>query len=187
MIHLLLKTKKFIPNEFHNNFFDINFKKLYDDGLRLILSDLDNTLISYDDDKPTKKILDKFEELSRMGFEVIVISNNVPKRIQIFLEGLDYKGVGNARKPLLIGLRKALRIAEKKYSHKETVVIGDQLMTDVFCANRFNAYSILVNPLKKKTEKWYTKINRKIERNMILKIKNKFNNDYERLSLDKRK
>ena len=30
MIHLLLKTKKFIPNEFHNSFFDIDFKKLCD-------------------------------------------------------------------------------------------------------------------------------------------------------------
>ena len=60
MIHLLLRTKKFIPNEFHDSFFDIDFKKLYDDGLRLILSDLDNTLISYDDIKPTKRILDKF-------------------------------------------------------------------------------------------------------------------------------
>ncbi|MCK5388163.1 MAG: hypothetical protein KAJ22_02660, partial [Candidatus Izimaplasma sp.] len=60
MIHLLLKTKKFIPNEFHNSFFDIDFKELYNNGFRLLLTDLDNTLISYAEDKPTKKILDKF-------------------------------------------------------------------------------------------------------------------------------
>jgi len=186
MIRFLLNTKKFIPNEFHNNFFDIDFKKLYDNGLRLILTDLDNTLISYEDDKPTKKILEKFEELNKMGFEVLVISNNVPSRINEFLKGTNYKGVGNARKPLLIGLRKALRLADKQYSHKETIIVGDQLMTDVFCANRFHSYSILVNPLKKKTEKWYTKMNRKTERKMILKIKNKYNDRYNELSLDKR-
>lgn len=186
MIHLLLKTKKFIPNEFHNNFFDIDFKKLYNNGLRLILTDLDNTLISYEESLPTKEILDKFEELTKMGFEVMVISNNVPSRITKFLENTNYKGVGNARKPLLIGLRKALRKAEKHYSHKETVIIGDQLMTDVYCANRFNSYSILVNPLKKRTEKWYTKINRKTEGKMIEKIKNKYNDSYKELSLDKR-
>ena len=187
MIHLLLRTKRFIPREFYDSFFDIDFKKLYDNGLRLILTDLDNTLISYADDKPTKEILDKFEELTSMGFEVIVISNNIPSRINIFLEGLDYKGVGNARKPLLFGLRKALRLASKHYSHKETVIIGDQLMTDVYCANRFRSYSILVNPLKKKTEKWYTKINRKIEVRMLKKIKRKYPNEYLKLSLDKRK
>ena len=186
MIHLLLKTKKFIPNEFHAEFYDIDFKKLYNDGLRLILSDLDNTLISYDDEKPTKKIIDKFSEIQKLGFEIIVISNNVPSRINTFLEGLDYKGVGNARKPLLFGLRKALRIADKRYTHKETVIIGDQLMTDVYCANRFHSYSILVNPLKKKTERWYTKLNRRTETKMLKKIKRKYYNEYMKLSLDKR-
>ncbi len=53
MIHLLLKTKKFIPNEFHNSFFEIDFNELYSQGYRLILSDLDNTLISYDEFYPT--------------------------------------------------------------------------------------------------------------------------------------
>ena len=48
MIQHLLKTKKFIPNEFHLTFFDIDFKSLYKSGYRLILTDLDNTLISYD-------------------------------------------------------------------------------------------------------------------------------------------
>ncbi len=186
MIHLLLKTKKFIPNEFHTSFFDIDFKELYNNGLRLILSDLDNTLISYEETKPTKKIIDKFAELTNMGFEIIVISNNVPSRINVFLEGLSYKGVGNARKPFLIGLRKSLRVAEKNYSHKETVIIGDQLMTDVYCANRFKSYSILVNPLEKKTEKWYTKFNRKIEVKMLAKIKRKYSDVYEELSLDMR-
>ena len=186
MIHLLLKTKKFIPNEFHNSFFDIDFKELYNNGFRLLLTDLDNTLISYAEDKPTKKILDKFTEIEKIGFEIIVISNNVPSRIKTFLDGTDYKGVGDARKPLLTGLRKALRLADKNYSHKETVIIGDQLMTDVYCANRFNSYSILVNPLKKRTEKWYTKMNRKTERKMLDKIKLKYNDTYNELSLDKR-
>ena len=187
MIHLLLTTKKFIPNEFHNNFFDIDFKELYNNGLRLILTDLDNTLISYADTKPTKKILDKFCELENIGFEIIVISNNVPTRIKTFLDGTNYKGVGNARKPLLIGLRKALRLASKHYTHMETIIIGDQLMTDVYCANRFNSYSILVNPLVKKTEKWYTKIKRKTEQKMIEKIKRKYNDEYKKLSLNKRR
>ncbi len=187
MIHLLLKTKKFIPNEFHNNFFDIDFKKLYNNGKRLILTDLDNTLISYADSKPTEKIISKFDELTKIGFEVIVISNNVPSRISVFLEGLDYKGLGNARKPLLIGLRKALRLADNDYAHSQTVIIGDQLMTDIYCANRFKAYSILVNPLMKKTEKWYTKMNRKTEVKMLKKIKNKYPKKFNELSLDKRK
>ena len=187
MLHLLLKTQKFIPNEYHNQFFDIDFKKLYNNGMRLVLTDLDNTLISYADNKPTQEIIDKFIEIEKIGFEIIVISNNVPSRVNTFLEGLKYKGLGNARKPLLIGLRKAMKLASKEYKHTETVIVGDQLMTDVFCANRFNSYSILVNPLKKKTEKWYTKMNRKIEVKMIEKIKSKYNDTFVELGLEQRR
>ncbi len=187
MIHLLLKTKKFIPNEFHNTFFDIDFEELYKNGLRLVLTDLDNTLISYDKTKLTKKLLVKFEEIEALGFEIVVISNNVPSRINTFLEGTKYQGVGNARKPLLVGLRRALKLAKKPYSHNEVVIVGDQIMTDVYCANRFHSYSILVNPLKRKTEKWYTRFNRKIETKMLEKIKKKDNDAFNKLALDKRK
>ncbi len=182
---LFLKTKKFIPNEFHNSFFDVDFKKLYDQGFRIILSDLDNTLISYDEDKPTKEILDKYEVLESIGFELVLISNNVPSRISTFTENTKIKGFANARKPLLIGIKKALA-ATKLQDKSKTIIIGDQLMTDIWAANRFGSHSILVNPIKKKTEKWYTKFNRRIEVKMLQKIKTKYPNKHAKLNLDKR-
>ena len=187
MIHLFLKTKKFIPNEFHQGFFEIDFKKLYNQGIRLILTDLDNTLITYAEQLPTKEILDKFDELREIGFEIVVISNNVPSRVATFLEGTSYKGLGNARKPLLTGLKRAMKLAENSYTHSQTVIIGDQLMTDIYCANRFHAYSILVNPILRRTEKWYTKLNRRIEIKMLKKIENKYFEVYKSLKLDMRK
>ena len=65
-------------------------------------------------------------------------------------------------------------------------MIGDQLLTDIWGANRFDAYSILVNPIKKKTEKWYTKINRKTEVKMIERIKNELPDTFNRLGFEKR-
>ena len=186
MIHLLLKTKQFIPTQFHETFFDIDFQQLYDEGLRIILTDLDNTLISYEEIKPTKEILDKVKELEDIGFEVVLISNNKPSRIKEFCEGTDLVGFANARKPLSVGFKKALNATKLKDKSK-TVIIGDQLMTDIFGANRFGAKCILVNPLKKKTEKWYTKINRKVEYKMLDKIKKNYNTRYKELNLDKRK
>ena len=186
MIHKLLKTKKFIPNEFHDTFFDIDFKDLYQKGYRVILTDLDNTLITYDEFVATKKIIDKLDSIKDLGFEVLIISNNHPPRIKKFLNGLDYKGIGNARKPLAVGIKKALKLTNNSYNKDQVIIIGDQLMTDIYGANRFGAYSILVNPIKRKTEKWYTKVNRKIEVNMLNKIKNKEIKKYNELDLSKR-
>jgi len=186
MIHLLLQTKKFIPNEYHKSFFDIDFSKLYKQGYRLILTDLDNTLISYAEDLANDVIKNKFIELKQIGFEIKLVSNNVPARINKFVKDLDVLGFANARKPLSFGLNKAWKSSETKITKDKTIIIGDQLMTDIYGANRFKAYSILVDPIKKKTEKWYTKINRSIERKMLVKISKKKPIIYKQLGLEKR-
>ena len=185
MLHLFLKTKQFIPNEFLPTFFDIDFQRLYDKGYRTILCDLDNTLISYDEFVPTKELLEKFQSLEQIGFELILISNNIPNRINHFVKHTKLTGYANARKPLLIGIKKAFQSA-KVQDKAKTVLIGDQLMTDIWAANRFKVYSILVNPLRKKTEKWYTKINRNTEYKMLAKIQKHYKDIWEKLELDKR-
>lgn len=186
MIHLLLKTKKFIPNEYHKSFFDIDFNKLYQMGYRLILTDLDNTLISYDEEVANDIIKNKFIELKKIGFEIKLVSNNVPARINKFISDLDVLGFANARKPLSIGLNRAWKSSKLKTPKDKTIIIGDQLMTDIYGANRFKTYSILVDPIKKKTEKWYTKINRSVERKMLIKICKKKPAIYKQLGLEKR-
>jgi len=185
MIHAFLKTSQFIPNEFHHSFFEIDFQKLYDNGFRLIITDLDNTLISYDELYPTDQILETFATIRTIGFEIVLLSNNHQNRLDTFCENIDIKGFANARKPLKIGVKKAFKSAQNP-SKETTVLIGDQLMTDVWCAKRFGTYSILVNPLKKKTEKWYTKINRKIEQKMLEKINKKYPTVYHSLQLSER-
>lgn len=185
MIHHLLKTKNFIPNEFHQTFFDIDFQTLYKSGYRLILTDLDNTLISYDESKPSKALNHKFEELMNIGFEVILISNNVTERINTFVKETTLKGFANARKPLLIGMKRAFK-SSSVHDVTKTIIVGDQLMTDIWAANRFGSYSILVNPIKKKTERFYTRFNRRIEVKMLRKIEKKYPNRYKKLKLDQR-
>lgn len=186
MLHLFLKTKRFIPNEFHNSFFDIDFAKISRNGYKTILCDLDNTLIPYDETSPTKEILTKFHELENLGLEIILLSNNIPQRLEEFTKDIEVEGFANAKKPLTSGIRKALNIAEINDQDK-IVLIGDQLMTDIWAANRFGIYSILVNPLKKKTEKWYTKLNRRTEVKMLAKIKKNYSQKYHDLHLDLRK
>ena len=186
MIHLLLKTKQFIPNEFHDTFFDIDFTSLYNQGYRLILTDLDNTLISYAETTPNNQIHEKFQQLKELGFEIILVSNNMQERINAFCEPLDVQGFASARKPLLYGFKKAFDAKKIPATRSETIIIGDQLMTDIYGANRFGVYNILVNPIKRKTEKWYTKFNRRIEEKMLQKIKQKYPENYRELELDKR-
>ena len=45
----LIKDSKFIPTIYKETVFDVDYTKLYESGIRLILTDLDNTLVSYKD------------------------------------------------------------------------------------------------------------------------------------------
>lgn len=187
MLHLLLRTKHFIPKAYVNAIEDIDFETLYFEGKRVLLIDLDNTLIPYDKTLPNKKLVVFFANLKTIGFEVVLISNNNRKRVRTFAHALKVPYVSSAKKPLKCGLKKALRTTDHFYQDEAVCIIGDQLMTDVFAASRMGLDAILVNPIKKKSEKWYTKFNRNIERNMLNKIKKKYPKHYKKLQLETRK
>ena len=63
--------KKFIPDYCFKSIYEIPLSKLYADGIRLILTDLDNTLISYLDAMPNDNLIKWRDEVIKTGFELI--------------------------------------------------------------------------------------------------------------------
>ncbi len=187
MIHFFLRTKLFIPRGHYNTIYDIDFKTLYHNlGKRLLLIDLDNTLIPYDEIKASEKQKTFVKSLKAMGYEVVIVSNNRGYRVKHYADDLGVPYIASAKKPFKSGFKKALRHADAHYEKGEMLVIGDQLMTDVYGAKRSKIDVVLVKPIKKKTEKWYTRLNRYIEKKMFKKIKKKYPEVYEALKLDDR-
>ena len=182
-------VKNFIPKIIEKSIYDIDFDLLYQNGKKFILSDLDNTLIPYDMEKADEELQAFIKKLEDKGYTLIIVSNNNKKRVERFSKDLNLKCFHSALKPLNHGLGKALKHIKKTYLPDEkiedikkyVVTIGDQLMTDVLGSNLFELDSILVKPLKKKSEKWYTKLNRMHEKFVIKRIKKKYYNVYEEI------
>lgn len=174
---MFFNVLKFIPNDCFENVFQIDYKKLYKDGKRFVLMDLDNTLIPYDIFNMNEKIEVLFEEIKSIGLTLILISNNSKKRMETFLNGYELPFVYKATKPFKRGFKKALKKCNV-INKSEVVVIGDQLMTDVWGAKRLKLDVILVKPIKKATEKWYTRVLRFFEKKVLLKIKKNDNETY---------
>ena len=179
---MLFKLKNYIPNDVFRTVFDIDYNKLYEQGKRIILMDIDNTLIPYCKDYPTEELMLLFQKITNIGFEIIFISNNHKRRVESFSQTINSKFINNAMKPFKKGYKKALKYV-KPYGRKEIVAIGDQLMTDVLGANRFGIDVILVKPLKRVTEKWYTRLNRRIELRILNKIKKYYPKEHERFEV----
>ncbi len=185
MIQFVLSEKNFIPDYHLSTFYDIDFDALLTRGLDTLLIDIDNTLIPYDQKNPDDTMKATFKTLKSKGFNIVLISNNHKPRIKHFADQLDLPYVYSAKKPLKSGFKKALKNIQNPV-HDRVVVIGDQLMTDVFGAKRMGFKAIWLKPIKRKSEKWYTKINRKMENAMLNKIRKKAPNTYQNLSLEDR-
>lgn len=179
MIEYFLKAKNFIPDQYETTIYDIDLEKLYQAGKRLIISDLDNTLISYRMKDPTPELIEWKNKLYSMGFELIICSNNHKERVKSFSEALGIKCVWMAKKPFKGGIKKAIKKGSRKYSKDEIVEIGDQLMTDQFASARCKLYTIMVKNIDPKTEIWTTRFNRRIENKMLKRIKRKYPDLYE--------
>lgn len=170
----LFKNKHFIPSLYVNTIFDIDYNKLYEDGIRLILTDLDNTLISYKETDPLEAQYDWVKKMKEIGFEIIIVSNNSHKdRVSHFAKLLDIKYLNFALKPTKIGMKKALKMANEKYEPEEVIALGDQLMTDILVANRMKFHSVLVKAVDRKSDILPTRINRKLEGHVLKVLKKK--------------
>ncbi|MDO4924557.1 MAG: YqeG family HAD IIIA-type phosphatase [Turicibacter sp.] len=158
----------FVADEYVKNVFQIDLMKLKNSGKRVILTDLDNTLVGAAIAKPTPEIVDFLNNAKDLGFEVIIVSNNNKERVSYFAKDLSIKAAHHkALKPLKIKLRKIL----KQYNCNEVVMIGDQLMTDVLVAKRLGLYTILVEPIHLDSDENSTKFNRRLERFVVKQLK----------------
>lgn len=153
--------KLVIPNMYVPSIYNIDIIALQDQGIKSIIIDLDNTLVEATRPKATPELIEWLREIHSMGFKVIVVSNNSKARVSQFCYPLDVPFIYTAKKPLSQAFRKALKwLGTEKH---ETVVIGDQLLTDVLGGNRMGLYTILVVPMSE-AEGFFTRINRRLER-----------------------
>ena len=81
----------FIADEYVKDVFQIDLMALKNNGKRVILTDLDNTLVGASVKKPTQEIIDFLTNAQSLGFEVIIVSNNKKERVLHFAEDLSIK------------------------------------------------------------------------------------------------
>ena len=155
----------FYPKSYFNKIVDIDVNFFIEKNIKAVLLDIDNTII----DK-RHNMVQGLEEwvkiLKENNIKICILSNtNKKKKAQNLSDKLDVPFIYFAKKPLKFGFKRAKKILEIE-DNKTIAVIGDQVLTDVFGANRCKMYSILVKPLKKE-DIFITKINRLIEKQIL--------------------
>ncbi len=134
------------PSMYVRSFKDININALKDQGIKLLISDLDNTLVPHYTRFPNKDVLNFIENLNKNKIQFAIISNNTTSRVRLFSEKAGVENyMGGAKKPLKSAVVRMMKSFNA--TPRETIFMGDQLLMDILVANRVKCESILVQPL----------------------------------------
>ena len=166
--------KVFKPKMYKRSIYDINYEDLKKKNVKVIIFDLDNTLIGIDEEPDNKLI--KFIERLKKSFKIIVASNNTKERVKKVCDKINCDYLYSILKPTKL-LKKYFN-KKVNNSFSETVIIGDQIVTDIFLGNRLGIYTILVDHKKEKDLK-ITKLNRILEKRIMKNLRIKRGEYYE--------
>ena len=136
-----------IPRGVYPSVTHISPRALAARGIRLVLADLDNTLVPYKVAEPPAAVIAWKEALEAQGLRLFLPSNSrKPGRAQKFAEKLGIPYQGRSGKPKKAGYLRAMeRMGARP---QETVMVGDQIFTDTLGANNAGVIPLLVEPIR---------------------------------------
>jgi len=148
------------PTRFLRSVTGIDADWLRSQGIRALLLDIDNTLVSREAESATDEVKGWLSDLVKAGFKPCLVTNNWHRVVLQHASELGLPIVRKAMKPLPFAFIKALQILG--VSRKQAVVVGDQMITDILGAHLAGMKSVLVLPLTE-TDLLHTRLFRKLE------------------------
>lgn len=150
----------FKPTFWMKNVLCIDERFLRENNVKALVLDLDNTLSMHGDPAAESGVTEWLDEMRRLGIKMRVVSNNTTKRVAPLAAKLGLPFTANGAKPLTFGISRAINAMGVPKS--QTLVVGDQIFTDVMGGNFKGVRTVLVEPFHlEKT--WTFRLKRKVE------------------------
>lgn len=166
---------KFFTPEYYFDTFDMaSVDFLTSLGIKGVILDVDNTLEPYENALPGEHVVKWLNELREAGISCAIVSNNNRDRIELFNESLGLPMFYKAGKPFA---KNVLRAMDAMGTSKEnTILMGDQIFTDVWAAHNAGIPAILVPPINDKKD-LLTRFKRLLEKPILANLKKNTEND----------
>ena len=139
---------------------------LKEQGIENLLLDVDNTLTTHDNPLPSPGIPEWIDTMKAAGIGMVIISNNNKERVAPFAAKLGLPFTSMSCKPLPFKYIKGMKILGG--SRKNTVMVGDQIFTDVMGANLSGMKCLMVLAILAEESAGF-KFKRRIEKGFIEK------------------
>ena len=148
---------KYVPFAVAKSIYEIDIEFFKQQGVKILLTDLDNTLDSYRLYHPTPRAIEFIQRVQEAGILPVIVSNNRGKRVRTYANDLNLEYINSAAKPF--GGRINKFIKAHGWNKDEIMFVGDQMITDVAAAKRVGIRVILTEKIVKE-DQWTTHINR---------------------------
>ena len=158
---------KYMPDIYQKNIYTIDYKKLYNRGIRCILFDIDNTLVSRNSEEIDNKVKELFEKIKKMKIEPIIYSNSSSNRVDYFKDELKCRGYSHVHSHI----KKKIDAILYDYKESEIAIVGDEMINDVSYGNKLGITTILVNPISTK-DSFLSFSRRGKEKRVMTKLRN---------------
>lgn len=162
--------EKYMPDIYQKSIYTLDYSKLLSRGIKLLLFDLDNTLVPATSEELSDKTKELIISLKQKGFKVIIFSNSPKKRVKKIGNILNVDSIHFACKPLQGKLKKLIN--NSGFSINEIAIIGDQILTDIVGGNKIGITTVLINPTSNKDHA-LSKVFRRIEIKKMKKLRDK--------------
>ncbi len=153
-----------VPDYIFRDYLSVTPEFLTSLGVKLVICDIDNTIAPYEVAEPDEIIGAWFASMKAAGIRFVFVSNNHSERADLFNKSLGLTVYANAKKPLTGALTRAL--ADAGLTPRDGASLGDQIFTDVLAGQFKGLKTILVPPIKDKTN-FFFRAKRFLERPFI--------------------
>ena len=137
-------------------------------GIGVLLLDVDNTLTTHGCPDISREVVAWLEQMRENKIALLILSNNSAARVKPLADRLGIGYIARAAKPLGFSVRRAMK--ELGINGGKAAIVGDQIFTDVLCANLAGLTSILLEPIELESH-WGFRFKRKIERIVLKKAR----------------
>ena len=136
----------FTPDRYFSHISHIDIQRdLLACGLKYVFLDIDNTILPRDTRELPRDVGFWMGRARDAGVTLCLVSNSMQQDVYEFARRMDVPIVAKAYKPLPFGLMRAVR--EVGGDRAESVMVGDQLVTDVWGAHVLGMKAYLLRPL----------------------------------------
>ena len=135
----------FLPFVITEKLTDLTPAWLWEQGIRLLMLDFDNTIVPYTTSVPTQEMTDWLRDMNTSDIQLCVVSNSKNSRVKKFCSAYGLDCITHAAKPGGRGIRACL----EKYGipASQAALVGDQIYTDTLGANGCGVRPILVKAI----------------------------------------